>query len=288
MVMLNAFKASLAGMSPTQRFVAWVLADCHNAETGRCDPSIAYICDLTGFSNRTVITAIDELEKAGMVTANGGNGQRKSYTLRPKSGEAASLVGSDSATESSEPPSLVTPPNQCSSFTGEPPSPVNLLHKAVNLLQPTSEPVAQTSEPPSHETEGNGNRNRRKQLAPAPAAQKSDSDFQAACAVALDLTASAPLREAWDEWQRYRQSRHSAKGKAHVTWTNQAATIAAKSIIRAADQFGEAQVISAIHKAIQSDWKGLHFDNLKPIQKPAAKTTRALFGNTGTNKDFWR
>lgn len=69
--------------SPTQRFVGWILSDSHNGKTGQCNPSIARIVKLTGFSERTVIQAIHDLEKAGHISVRRVTGERSNYILHP-------------------------------------------------------------------------------------------------------------------------------------------------------------------------------------------------------------
>lgn len=81
--MIQAFKAIQA--SPTQRLVAYMLADAHNEHTERCDPSIATLIDLTGLSNRAVSTAIIALQKAGHLTVSRIQGARSRYRLHPRS-----------------------------------------------------------------------------------------------------------------------------------------------------------------------------------------------------------
>lgn len=129
--------------TPTQRFVAWVLADCHNETTGQCDPAGPYLQRVTGFSNRTIWTAIHDLEKAGHLTIrNDGNGSRNRYILHPKSSDAESLVSSE---------------KQCSRFTSEAGSPVKEVHRTseARSLPPVKE-VHCTSEGGSLKPEGTG------------------------------------------------------------------------------------------------------------------------------------
>lgn len=50
-------------LSIPARLVLLALADRHNQETGRCDPSVARICDDTCLSERAVRLALRDLEK---------------------------------------------------------------------------------------------------------------------------------------------------------------------------------------------------------------------------------
>src|SRR6186713_2496117 len=134
--MIQLFKTISA--SPTQRLVAYMLADCHNEHTERCDPSISLLEETTSLSDRAIETAIKGLESAGHLTVLRRHGARNSYHLHPKTSELGS-------------------PDQRTCF----PSPEE---KPANLLRGTSEPpsgvpanlLPQTSEPPSPEPEGTG------------------------------------------------------------------------------------------------------------------------------------
>jgi DNA-binding MarR family transcriptional regulator len=50
-----------------QKLVLIILADCHNADTGRCDPSIEFIAARAKISRRSVERAIDGLESLGLL-----------------------------------------------------------------------------------------------------------------------------------------------------------------------------------------------------------------------------
>ena len=52
-----------------QKLVLIVLADRHNGDTGRCDPSMERISEDCGMSKRSVRSAIRSLETAGIITA---------------------------------------------------------------------------------------------------------------------------------------------------------------------------------------------------------------------------
>ncbi len=74
----------MAGGTPTQRFVAWALADCHNEKTGICNPTCSYLESVTGYGNKAIWKAIEALEKAGHITAERHNGGRNHYKIHPK------------------------------------------------------------------------------------------------------------------------------------------------------------------------------------------------------------
>ncbi len=130
-------------VTPTQKLVLFVLADCHNEQTGQCDPSGAYIQRATGFSNRPIWKAIHDLEAAGHLTIkNNGNGGRNCYALHPKSSDAGSLVEEE---------------KQLPRVTSDAKSPVTLGH---STSDPGSHPPVtlghKTSDPGSHKPEGTG------------------------------------------------------------------------------------------------------------------------------------
>lgn len=69
-------------VTPTQKLVLFVLADCHNEHTGVCNPSCSYIERASGLATRTVWAAIDGLKKAGvLVVQSYGAGRQNSYQL---------------------------------------------------------------------------------------------------------------------------------------------------------------------------------------------------------------
>jgi len=55
-------------ISPSAKLVYVALANRHNQETGRCDPSVDRIMADTGMSRRAVIYGIRSLEKSGQIT----------------------------------------------------------------------------------------------------------------------------------------------------------------------------------------------------------------------------
>ena len=54
-------------ITPTGRLVLLALANRHNQETGRCDPSLATLSADTGMSERAVRTGLRGLEKARVI-----------------------------------------------------------------------------------------------------------------------------------------------------------------------------------------------------------------------------
>jgi hypothetical protein len=53
--------------TPAQKLVLIALADAHNAQTGRCDPSIQRVADICHMSYRTVSRTLVELEQLGLI-----------------------------------------------------------------------------------------------------------------------------------------------------------------------------------------------------------------------------
>lgn len=64
-------------LPPLQKLVLLALADRHNKDTNRCDPSIDRICDDTGMSRTAVKNAITELRDKGLLNVH----QRKEGTV---------------------------------------------------------------------------------------------------------------------------------------------------------------------------------------------------------------
>jgi len=74
-----------APVSSTEKLVLLVLADCHNDETGRCFPGLAYLSTVTGLNRRTIQRSIQRLEQAGVICVQRGDGyQSSTYTLPSK------------------------------------------------------------------------------------------------------------------------------------------------------------------------------------------------------------
>ncbi len=68
-------------LKASHRQVLAELANCLNKHTGRCDPSIAYICEYTGLNKKTVMSAIQSLEECNVVSATKTFGARTKYKL---------------------------------------------------------------------------------------------------------------------------------------------------------------------------------------------------------------
>ena len=112
--MIQAFKATK--LKPTERLVAFMLADHMNEQTGRCHPSVRLLAEETGLTVRSVITAIQKLADSGHITKRETDkiGQNRHYILHPEKGSKA-----------------VKEVHRCKTFTGEGDShgPVKEIHR---------------------------------------------------------------------------------------------------------------------------------------------------------------
>ena len=69
------------GIKPPQKLVLLLLANRHNKDTGMCYPSIPRMCTESGKGRRTVIRAISQLEKAGLLSIEKTFGKVNHYRL---------------------------------------------------------------------------------------------------------------------------------------------------------------------------------------------------------------
>jgi hypothetical protein len=81
--MIQLFKSIEA--TPTQRLVAYMLADAHNEQTGRCDLSVSSLAALTSLGERTIQEALKSLESAGHLSRVFRTGTSTQYNLTPRS-----------------------------------------------------------------------------------------------------------------------------------------------------------------------------------------------------------
>ncbi|WP_444893613.1 helix-turn-helix domain-containing protein [Microbulbifer sp. TRSA001] len=100
--------------TPTAKLVLIALADCHNGDTGQCDPGNTYLADVAQCTKRSVINAIEELEALGYICTEKSNGRKTNYDL-------------------------LLHVKQCNEFTGEKNAPVKTKHKPVKSEHPTGE-----------------------------------------------------------------------------------------------------------------------------------------------------
>uniref|UniRef100_UPI001184F962 helix-turn-helix domain-containing protein n=1 Tax=Pleionea sediminis TaxID=2569479 RepID=UPI001184F962 len=103
----------LLELTAAQRSVLRELADCHNQETGQCNPSVAHIAEYSGLNRKTVMAGIAELEQHRLISVVKRKGVRTNYKFNflrykistsPKNGTThfkASLQPADSKAKSS-------------------------------------------------------------------------------------------------------------------------------------------------------------------------------------------
>lgn len=76
----NVF-ANHQGLAATRRIVLLALAECHNKETGRCDPSTDHLHKMTGLKVQTIVNGIRDLESEGLITVDRAFGKSSVYRL---------------------------------------------------------------------------------------------------------------------------------------------------------------------------------------------------------------
>ena len=69
------------GISASAKLVLLCLADCHNADTGRCDPSAKYIAEKSELNIKTIPAALHRLEEFGLISIQQRPGNSPNYTL---------------------------------------------------------------------------------------------------------------------------------------------------------------------------------------------------------------
>jgi len=76
------------------KLVLLCLADCHNAETGRCHPSHEHIARQTGLNEKTVPGALKALAELGLITIIARPGTSSTFTLNLPQNRATPVSGS--------------------------------------------------------------------------------------------------------------------------------------------------------------------------------------------------
>lgn len=79
------------------------LADCHNQNTGRCDPSVDHISDYTGLNRKTVMKGIEALTEMGAIIPVKKWGRRTSYSFNFSSFIASTDTKLGTGTENGTP-----------------------------------------------------------------------------------------------------------------------------------------------------------------------------------------
>ena len=64
---MTALAMRQQGLKPATKIVLYWLADCHNSETGRCFPSLAFLCKKAEVGKTALVGHIDKLVELGLV-----------------------------------------------------------------------------------------------------------------------------------------------------------------------------------------------------------------------------
>ncbi|MDI1313810.1 helix-turn-helix domain-containing protein [Prosthecobacter sp.] len=135
-------------VTPTQKLVLFCLADCHNGETGRCDPSYAHIMQITGLSNRAVATALHALRDVRVLQFDSRNGWRTSYQITPQ-GLAAGLPAALPASASPSPSPVASV--GAATAAGDAPAALvamNVVHRSDPAICEGAAPLRERASPP--------------------------------------------------------------------------------------------------------------------------------------------
>jgi len=231
--MIQAFKAS--GLPSTERLVAYMLADHHNEDTGRCDPSVMTLMDETGLSERAIRYALKRIAAAGHVTIR-ATARRNIYVLHPCT----------KCTPAPNAPVHDVPP------TPAPNAPLPLHH------------VQDTPAPRASEPEGTRTTTRKKpevktREARPPKTTKRDLriaeaiETTARCTIPPEL-ATPEFLAAWSEWCQHRE--RLAADDARKAWT----PLASSNLLRECQRKGEPWALVEIRHALSNSWQGVQWD----------------------------
>ena len=72
---------AMRGISMPQKLCLMILADCHNAERGQCNPKVEHIAEVACGSVRSIKSALIALDEAGLISRNRGFSTGYFYTL---------------------------------------------------------------------------------------------------------------------------------------------------------------------------------------------------------------
>jgi hypothetical protein len=83
----TSWAANLEGLPVGAKLILMLLAECHNGKSGRCDPSMDWLCKKTGFKQRMLLRHIAVLEEGNLVTRETeslgrAKGKKTSFSLR--------------------------------------------------------------------------------------------------------------------------------------------------------------------------------------------------------------
>lgn len=225
-------------LPPTERYVAFMLADHLNDSTGRCDPSVALIVEETGLSKRTVVSAILALEKKGFLIVTRHQGGRSSYQI----------VHNTSA---------VNAPMRCNSRTGATLAPVQEMHQG----GATSVKSGAGAAPEQEEQEETKSR-----TAPKISTEDLFGNEEPSSMPILPSGTPEEIRELWETWKIDRVARSKLKGSAKLGWNERAEKMGITSVIKALELYPAKMVADKMRCAIESQWKGLNLHGLAESQ----------------------
>ena len=71
-------------LPPTAKFVLFLLADAHNAQTNACHPGYAYLMQATCLSNKTIANSLQLLKDRGVIDFDSKKGRNTAYKITPE------------------------------------------------------------------------------------------------------------------------------------------------------------------------------------------------------------
>lgn len=71
-------------LPPTAKFVLYILADAHNAQTNLCHPGYAYLIQSTCLSNKTIANSLHLLKQRGVIDYDSKRGRNTTYKITPE------------------------------------------------------------------------------------------------------------------------------------------------------------------------------------------------------------
>lgn len=96
--------------TPLEKLVLLVLADCHNQASGKCFPSLTFICERSMCSRQGAVNALHSLETQGLISARRTAGKSTYYELH--TGQLSRPVGRSKTSQHSVPVNSVDPSTQ--------------------------------------------------------------------------------------------------------------------------------------------------------------------------------
>lgn len=95
----------------TSKLVLLCLSDCHNGDSGQCNPSVNYIARMTGLDRKTVMCALENLVELGAVSVTRAHGSGNQYSLQTSTNIGTSPeIGTGTEIGTAPVPKTVPPP----------------------------------------------------------------------------------------------------------------------------------------------------------------------------------